>query len=196
MKGKFIVFYGINNLGKTTQAKRLVDYMNKGGIKAEYLKYPVYDLEPTGSFINKVLRGGKKQEISEEQLQLWYVLNRVQYEPVLKKKLSEGVFVVAEDYSGTGVAWGVAKGADEDWLVNLNKPLLKEDVVFLFDGERFMQAREENHLHESNDELMKKSREVHLQLAEKFGWVKINANESKDKVFENIINSLKKRGFI
>ncbi len=27
-KGKLIVFYGINNLGKTTQAKMLVDWLN------------------------------------------------------------------------------------------------------------------------------------------------------------------------
>ena len=196
MKGMFIVFYGINNLGKTTQAKRLINYLNEGGMKAEYLKYPVYDLQPSGPFINNVLRGSEKQGISEEELQLWYVLNRFQYQPILKQKLNEGITIIAEDYSGTGVAWGVAKGAEEDWLVNLNKPLLKEDVALLFDGERFLQAKEENHLHESNDELMKKSREVHLRLAEKFGWIKINANESKEKVFEKIINALKKRGFI
>ena len=196
MKGKFIVFYGINNLGKTTQAKKLVDYLNEKGVKAEYLKYPVYELEPSGSFINNVLRGSKKQEISEEELQLWYVLNRFQYQPVLKQKLEEGVTVVAEDYSGTGVAWGVAKGADEEWLVNLNKPLLKEDVALLFDGERFLQAKEENHLHESNDELMKKSREVHLSLAEKFGWIKINANDSIEVVFRNILKALEERKVI
>ena len=196
MKGKFIVFYGINNLGKTTQAKKLVDYLNEKGVKAEYLKYPVYELEPSGSFINNILRGSKKQEISEEELQLWYVLNRFQYQPVLKQKLEEGVTVVAEDYSGTGVAWGVAKGADEEWLVNLNKPLLKEDVALLFDGERFLQAKEENHLHESNDELMKKSREVHLSLAEKFGWIKINANDSIEVVFRNILKALEERKVI
>ena len=186
MKGKFIVFYGINNLGKTTQAKKLVVYLNEKGIKAEYLKYPVYDLEPSGPFINKVLRGSEKQEITEEELQLWYVLNRFQYEPILRKKLNEGITVVAEDYSGTGVAWGVAKGADEDWLVNLNKPLIKEDVALLFDGERFLHAKEEKHLHESNDELMKRAREVHLQLAEKFNWTRINANQDKEKVFEGV----------
>ena len=196
MKGKFIVFYGINNLGKTTQAKQLVNYLNERGVKAEYLKYPVYDLQPSGPFINNVLRGSEKQEISEEELQLWYVLNRFQYQPILKQKLNEGITIIAEDYSGTGVAWGVAKGAEEDWLVNLNKPLLKEDVALLFDGERFLQAKEENHLHESNDELMKKSREVHLRLAEKFGWIKINANQDKEKVFENMIEVLKKRGVI
>ncbi len=196
MKGKFIVFYGINNLGKTTQAKKLVSYLNERSLEAEYLKYPVYDLEPTGPFINKVLRGSEKQEIAEEELQLWYVLNRFQYEPVLKNKLEQGVFVVAEDYSGTGVAWGTAKGADEEWLINLNKPLLKEDVAILFDGERFMQAKEANHLHESNDELMNKCRQVHLELGEKLGWKKVNANGSIDYVFERVLEILKEEGIL
>jgi len=196
MKGKFIVFYGINNLGKTTQAKKLVDYLNEKGFKAEYLKYPVYDLPFSGSFINEVLRSGKKQVISEEELQLWYVLNRFQYESVLKAKLEQGIIIVAEDYSGTGIAWGTAKGADEQWLVNLNKPLLKEDVSILFDGERFLSAKEKGHLHESNDELMKKCRQVHLELSKKFGWKKINANESIEVVFNKILEILKEKGVI
>jgi thymidylate kinase len=44
MKGKFIVLYGINNLGKTTQAKLLVEKFQKEGLKAEYMKYAVYSL--------------------------------------------------------------------------------------------------------------------------------------------------------
>ena len=64
MKGKMIVFYGINNLGKSTQAELLINYFNKKGLNAEYLKYPVYDIEPTVHFINNILRYGKKQEIN------------------------------------------------------------------------------------------------------------------------------------
>ncbi len=196
MRGEFIVFYGINNLGKSTQAKMLVNYLNSKGIKAEYLKYPVYDLEPTGSFINNVLRSGKKQEISEEELQLWYVLNRFQYEPFLKKKLEQGTTIIAEDYSGTGIAWGTAKGADMEWLIKINEPLLKEDLGILFDGKRFLEAREEKHLHESNDELVEKCRQVHLQLADMFRWEKINANQPKEKVFEDILRILEEKGIV
>ena len=42
--GKFIVIYGVNNLGKTTQANMLVQKLKASGLKAEYLKYPIYDL--------------------------------------------------------------------------------------------------------------------------------------------------------
>ena len=114
-KGKFITIYGINNIGKSTQARMLVDRLNKEGCKTEYWKYPVYDLKPTGPFINSVLRS-KKQKISEEEMQIWYVLNRFQKQPELEKKLDERISIVAEDYIGTGIAWGYAKGADLEWL--------------------------------------------------------------------------------
>ena len=64
MDGKFIVFYGINSLGKSTQAEILIDRLEKNGRKAEYLKYPVYELQ-TGKEINKVLRNHEKQKLSE-----------------------------------------------------------------------------------------------------------------------------------
>ena len=47
-KGIFIVLYGVNNLGKTTQAQLLVERLNKAGVQATYLKYPIYDIEPSG----------------------------------------------------------------------------------------------------------------------------------------------------
>ena len=53
--GKLIVIYGINNLGKTTQAEMLADRMAEYA-PTVYLKYPLYDLEPSGSFINAYIR--------------------------------------------------------------------------------------------------------------------------------------------
>ena len=70
--GLFIVIYGINNIGKSTQATMLADALTASGLKAEYLKYPIYDLSPTGPQINEILRSGKKQEISEEEFQALY----------------------------------------------------------------------------------------------------------------------------
>ena len=185
-KGKFIVFYGINNLGKSTQAEILINHLKKEGIKAEYLKYPIYDLKPTGPFINKVLRSGKKQEISEEELQMWYTLNRFQYEPKLKAKLEKVIWIIAEDYIGTGLAWGWAKGANLEYLENMNRPLLSEDLAILFIGKRFMDGKEEKHLHEENDNLMIKCQGKHLLLGKKYHWRKISANGSREEVAEKI----------
>jgi dTMP kinase len=186
MKGKFIVLYGINNIGKTTQAKKVIEFLKSKGLKAEYLKYPVYDLEPTGPLINDILRGGSKQKIPEEELQHLYTKNRFDFEPKLKEKLDQGIWIIAEDYRGTGIAWGSVKGADEENLKKLNAKLLDEDIVILMDGERFLEGKEKNHIHESDDELVNKVRQKHLDLAKEFGWFIVNANQSEEKVFEDI----------
>lgn len=192
----FITLYGINNIGKSTQAKRLVDRLKAEGRDAVYVKYPVYDTEPTGRYLNEFLRSGGAQTISEEELQMWFTLNRYQFQPTLQKWLAEGKIVVAEDYTGTGLAWGTVKGASTEWLENLNEGLVKEDLAILLDGERFGHAAEKEHIHESNDEFMKRSRQIHLELGEKYGWVKVpvegNAEEVGQRVWALVEPSLDK----
>ncbi|MCK9185958.1 hypothetical protein M0P48_00775 [Candidatus Gracilibacteria bacterium] len=180
MKGKLITIYGINNIGKSTHAKLLVERLEKEGKKVFYVKYPIYDLSPTGPFLNDVLRGGS-QKIAEDELQLWFVLNRYQYEPKLKKLLEEGYIVVAEDYIGTGIAWGTAKGLDTAWLEDMNKFLLKEDFAVMLEGKRDKKSKEKKHVHETNDVLIEKCQKVLGILAEKYGWKKLQVQkEIKD----------------
>ena len=178
----FITLYGINNIGKTTQAKRLVERLKAQGHEAIYVKYPVYDVEPTGRYLNEFLRSGGAQNITEEELQMWFTLNRYQVQPALQQWLAEGKIVVAEDYTGTGLAWGNVKGASLAWLENLNQGLVKEAVAILLDGERFGHAAETGHIHESNDEFMKRSRQIHLELGEKYGWIKVPVEGNADQV--------------
>jgi len=51
MAGRMIALYGINGIGKTTQAELLVRFLQSQGKQASRLKIPVYDLEPEGPFI-------------------------------------------------------------------------------------------------------------------------------------------------
>jgi len=185
-RGKLLVLYGINNLGKSTQAKLLVERLKKEGYQPSYLKYPIYDIEPTGPKINEVLRGGQAQAMSEEELQALYAQNRRDFEPQLKTRLAQGLMVVAEDYTGTGLAWGLTKGAKLEILENQNTDLLKEDLAIWLEGQRFLAGKEENHLHESNHELMERCRDTHKILAERYGWQPVNANQSIDQVADDI----------
>ena len=187
MKGKFITLYGINNMGKTTHAKRLVERIRGLGMEAEYVKYPVYDVHPSGDFINSVLRHPEqKQNISEDELQMWYVINRYQFEPQLVKWLEEGVIVIAEDYSGTGIAWGTAKGLEQEWVEMINAKVLKEDLAILIEGNRVLSAREDVHIHEQDDDLMERCKQVHSDLADKYGWKRVELKETPDETANDI----------
>lgn len=191
-KGKLIVIYGINNLGKTTQAELLVQKIKEMGHKAEYLKYPLYDFETAGPYINSYLREGNPENFSPREFQILNVLNRTQFEPILKSKLSSGINIVAEDYTGTGIAWGMGAGVEKGLLINLNSDLLKEDVSLLFDGHRFLDGKEKGHTHEEDNDLTKKVRKAHLELADDFGWKKINPNQDIEKVHKDVWSIIEK----
>lgn len=184
IKGKFIVLYGINNLGKTTQAKMLVDKLNAQGNKTEFIKYPIYNLPPSGTILNNYLRGGNIFNLTPREAQIFYTKNRTQFEIELKKKLEEGINIIAEDYTGTGICWGMGAGVDEMFLKYINSHLLEEDLAFLFDGERFKEATEQNHKHETNDDLTNKVRWAHLKLGQEKGWKKVNANLTINEIHE------------
>ena len=79
-KGKLIVFYGINRLGKSTQAKLLVERLKSINKKSVYLKYAIYDLEPSGKLINSYLRESNPYNFSSREFQILQVLNRQQFE--------------------------------------------------------------------------------------------------------------------
>ncbi|MBI3485631.1 hypothetical protein HY025_01655 [Candidatus Daviesbacteria bacterium] len=191
-KGKFIVIYGANNLGKTTQAKILVDVLKEKGYAAAYVKYPIYDLAPTGPKLNAILRGGEKLP-SELELQKIFVQNRFDFQPKLLEMLNQGTWVVAEDYKGTGMAWGMVRNLKIEDLEKMNEGLVDEDLAILLFGERFKNSVEKNHINEENEQVWQKGQEKHLKLAEKFNWLKISANASKIAVHQKIWEAVKNK---
>ncbi len=188
-KGKFIAVYGINGIGKTTQVEILVKYLQSKGLKASRLKYPIYDLPPEGPFIYKYLRDPQfraENELSTDELQQKYADNRVRYEAELKKRLKSGEWIVAEDYIGTGIAWGLTWGGNLEYLEKINKNLLLADFSILMYGERFNTAIEKDHRNEMESERIKICKNFHLLLAKIYDWKLVNANQSVEKVGEDM----------
>ncbi len=186
MKGKLIVLYGINNLGKSTQARLLVSRLRHQGLPAHYLKYGLLYIEPSGVMINDYLRVGNPFGLTEREFQIIHTLNRTQYDAILRQRLEAGEWIVAEDYVGTGLAWGMGAGVDRMFLERLNNHLCPEDLVFLFEGERFLQAKEPGHKHESDDELMTSVARAHKEIGTSRGWLPINANGTIEAIGEEI----------
>lgn len=194
-KGKFIAVYGINGIGKTTQVEKLVEYLQLKGKKASRLKYPIYDLEPEGPFIFKYLRNPefrKANELSTDKLQMKYVENRKRYEAELKKRLVDGEWIVAEDYVGTGIAWGLTWGGNLEYLEKINTGLLQPDISILMHGERFSTAIEKDHRNEMAGERIQICKNFHLLLAGKYDWEKVDANQSVDQVSADMAQIISK----
>lgn len=190
-KGKFIVLYGSNNLGKSKQLELLEKALQKRGLEIIRLKYPIYDLKPTGPKINAVLREGLK--MPDEDLQKLYAQNRKDFEPKLKSYLNQGQWVIAEDYTGTGIAWGMTWGVSLKKLEEINRDLLKEDLAILLYGKRFLSGIEKKHRHESDEKIWQKSQKIHLKLAKKYGWEKIYATRDPEMVHQEILEIVTER---
>ena len=189
-----ITLYGVNGIGKTTQVELLVQFLLSQGKQASRLKYPVYDLEPEGPFIYQYLRDTefrKVHELSTEALQQKYADNRTRYEATLEKRLAGGEWIVAEDYTGTGIAWGLTWGADLEYLEKINKDLYQPDLNILMHGERFDTAIEAGHRNEMAAERVRICKNFHLLLGERYQWKSVAANQSKEQVAEAIIRIVK-----
>lgn len=193
-KGLFIAFYGINNLGKTLQSKnKLTENLKKNGILAEYVKYARYDLEPTGPILNDYLRKDNPYNLTAREFQLIQAQNRIDYQPELQRKLQAGIHVIAEDYIGTSLAWGMGAGVSGELLEQLNSKLIQPDICFLFYGERFSNGIEAGHKHESDNELTQKVARIHNELGEKYGWTRVFANRSVEEIEKEIFEIIIKK---
>lgn len=193
-KGKLIAIYGINGIGKTTQVELLVEYLKNKGKKASRLKYPIYDLEPEGPFIYKYLRDPqfrKKHKLTTHKLQKKYAQNRMRYEPVLRERLKNGEWIVAEDYTGTGISWGLTWGGELDYVEDINEDLLKPDLEILMHGSRFLSAIEKDHRNEMDAERITICKSLHFLLADRYGWARVNAKQKVEKVHKEIVEKIK-----
>lgn len=189
-RGKFIVIYGANNLGKTVQAKLLTDRLQENGLDSFYLKYPIYELEPTGPQINTALRRGTNTH--NLQLQQLFAQNRRDFEPTLLDHINKYRWPVTEDYKGTGIAWGVTYGIPLRKMEEINKDLFEEDLAILLDGERFSSSIEKGHRYEAGGR-WEHAREVHRMLGERHGWETVNANQSVERVSDDVWNIVMQR---
>lgn len=189
------MIYGINGIGKTTQVELLVEFLKMQGKTASRLKYPIYDLEPEGPFINRYLRETtfcENNPKTTDELQQLYADNRARYESELRCRLEEGEWIVAEDYIGTGIAWGLTYGSDLEYLEAINTNRIQPDLAFLMHGHRFDTAIEAGHRNESDDEKIRVCKNFHILLAHKYEWQVVNANQSKEAVYGLLVDQVNK----
>lgn len=102
-KGVYVVLEGIDGSGKTTQAKRLVSYIQKKGKKSIYTKEPTDEV--TGRLIRKVLLG--KISVPPVAFQYLFAADRAVHQVNLEKYLKEGLIVVGDRYFWSSAVYGM-----------------------------------------------------------------------------------------
>lgn len=191
-RGRFIAFYGMNNLGKSTVIPGVIDFLTSKGIRVGFIKYPIYNLEPTGPRINAYLRGKNPEGLNPLEAQVLYYANRLGYQGELKRRLRNREWIVAEDYKGTGIAWGVIRSSSKDLsavlMERLNMGLWEPDLSILLDGERFRTGIENGHLHEdTSPEEWNKGRLIFQELSCKYGWRVLKSDQPEHDVLADAV---------
>uniref|UniRef100_A0A1B0CN11 Thymidylate kinase n=2 Tax=Lutzomyia longipalpis TaxID=7200 RepID=A0A1B0CN11_LUTLO len=127
-RGAFIVLEGCDRSGKSTQAQKLVDKLQKNGVDAKLIKFPDRDTE-CGKLIDEYLR--QKKPLTDEGIHLLFSTNRWEAKNSIEESLMKGTTLICDRYSYSGVAFSVAKGMSLQWCKAPEEGLTKPDLVFL-----------------------------------------------------------------
>lgn len=96
--------------------------------QAKYINFPDRTTE-CGSLINSYLTN--KTDLNDETIHLLFTINRWEAMKKMEKLLCDGVTLIVDRYSYSGVAFSAAKGLDLEWCKAPERGLLKPDLVLL-----------------------------------------------------------------
>src|SRR5207245_5653313 len=125
-----IVFEGLDQSGKQTQAEMLRDRLKQDGRKARLVSFPDYGTS-IGEEIARALQG--EREYGPDVMQLLYIANRYERKPDLQRWLDGGLMLVCDRYTASSVAYGEAHGLDPAWLTEIQKFLPPPALTIMLD---------------------------------------------------------------
>lgn len=190
MRGKLIVFEGLDKTGKTTCIETLSAYLNADDIQHVILKFPNVNSQ-TGGIIKSVRSG--LTEIHPKALHMIFSANRWEQVGNIKAYLDNGIHVLCDRYFYSGIAYSVGKyNLDLDWCCKTEEGLIVPDMVFYFTAsiETMMQRGFGTDTFECRESI-NNINSVYLKLKTFDRWRIINGNRSVEDVVHQVTRSLK-----
>ncbi len=200
MKGKFIVFEGIDGSGKTTQIKELSKWLNETDLIPENNQL-VITREPGGTQLGHSIRSlllNTSEETSPDPITelLLYAADRAQHvNKIIRPSLNKGDWVISDRFCGSTLAYqGYGRKLDIQLIKDLETIATQgiyPDITFLLDipVEESIKRR----INTKDDRMEKEGREFLLNvslgfktLSEESKWKKISAIYSKENIFAEI----------
>ena len=121
------VLEGLDGAGKSTQVKKLRNYLESRLGELEYIHFPRYDAPVYGDLISRFLRGdfGSNEAVHPQLVALLFAEDRHEAAPDIKKTLEGGGNVLLDRYVYSNIAYQCAKLNDEaeaeklrEWIFN------------------------------------------------------------------------------
>lgn len=125
MKGKFIAFEGITGSGKKTHVIFLAEKLRDLGKEVVTINFPNFETE--------IARLTKRREFDPFTLSLLYAADRSLYQERIKALLEKGSVVITDRYCYSNFAYQSVKGVPVEWLIQIEKNIIKPDIVILID---------------------------------------------------------------
>lgn len=109
-----IVLEGLDGAGKSTQVKKLKEYLQQRCGTLEYIHFPRYNAPVYGDLISRFLRGdfGTNESVHPQLVALLFAEDRHGAGPVIRKALEEGKTVLLDRYVYSNIAYQCAKLQD------------------------------------------------------------------------------------
>lgn len=116
-----VVLEGLDGAGKSTQVKKLRNYLEEKLGSLEYIHFPRYDAPVYGDLISRFLRGdfGTNESVHPQLVALIFAEDRHGAAPEMKKRLEEGGHILLDRYVYSNIAYQCAKIADKEEADNL-----------------------------------------------------------------------------
>jgi dTMP kinase len=196
MAGTFIVFEGITGSGKKTHINLLAEDLRKMDKLVTLIAFPNFETD--------IARLTKKEDMNPYTRSLLYAADRSQYQERIKGLLERDYIVICDRYCYSNFAYQAARGIDLNWLMSLEKNIIKPSMVFLIDIsvdagmarisqssiEDFTKAEMIDRLKRER-EILEKIRETYLYLAKnnpdkETKWFVIDGTQEVSKCYEQI----------
>lgn len=118
-----VVLEGLDGAGKSTQVKKLREYLEGVCGSLEYIHFPRYDAPVYGDLIGKFLRGGfgANDAVHPQLVALLFAEDRHGASEEMKKILAAGGTVLLDRYVYSNIAYQCAKMPDDEGAEELRK---------------------------------------------------------------------------
>ena len=187
-----ISFEGIDGSGKTTQARRLYEFLKSKGKKVSLYREP--GGTKAGERVREILL---KEDLTPRSELLLFEASRAELvEKKIKDNLRDGFIVILDRYTLSTLAYqGYGKGIDLKVIEKLNNFAtggIEPDLIFLLDVSvdvALKRKKEKNRF--ENRAFLERVRKGFLELSkERKNVFVINGERSEEEVFKDILKAL------
>ncbi len=208
MKGKFITFEGGEGVGKSTQVRLLMEYLEKTAQPAVLVRQP--GGTPVAEKIRDILLSPESVDMTPECEAYLYAAARAQLlKQAVIPALSEGKIVICDRHLDSSLAYqGAGRGLGIDEVEKLNETAVKAcpvDETIFIDLPHDKMFRSLKKAAEMGDRFEVETDDFHKRVYEGFSEIakkypdriiRIVPCESKSDTSEKIIGALRDRGLI